>query len=188
MKKVHIIAGPNGSGKTTVGVELIKGYGLLFLNADDIAYNLAVDNFIDKVRIKAGKIFLKKIKDYVNKGESFVIETTLAGRYIEKVIKLLRKNDYRIVLDYVFVDSPEVAINRIKVRVRKGGHFILDEDVSRRFSRSKKNFWNIYKNMVDNWKLFYNGEDKFVQVAMGESDDYTVIDDESFDLFMEDLR
>lgn len=188
VKEVHIIAGPNGSGKTTVGVELIKGYGLPFLNADDIAYGLTTNGLIEKVRIKAGKIFLKSIEEYTNKSESFAVETTLAGKYISRVIESLKKNNYRIILNYIFVDNPEVAINRIKIRVHKGGHSILNEDVIRRFSRSKGNFWNIYKNMVDNWKLFYNGEDKFAQVAAGEGNDYTIIDDESFDLFMENLR
>ncbi|MEW6089117.1 MAG: zeta toxin family protein [bacterium] len=188
MKEIHIIAGPNGSGKTTVGVELIKGYGLPFLNADDIAYELSENGSVEKVRIKAGKIFLKEIKKYAGEGKSFAIETTLAGKYITRVIELLKKSGYKIILNYIFVDNPEIAINRIKIRVRKGGHFISNEDVIRRFSRSKKNFWNIYKKTADNWSLFYNGEDKFIQVATGEGENYKIVDDESFDLFKEDLK
>lgn len=89
---------------------------------------------------------------------------------------------------FIFVESPEVSIARIKERVKKGGHFVPDEDVRRRFDRGKKNFWQIYKNLADSWSLFYNSEGSFNQVAIGEKDDIFVIDQELFDKFEESLK
>lgn len=52
------------------------------------------------------------------------------------------------------------------MRVQNGGHSVPDEDVIRRFGRSRTNFWNIYKDKVDMWLLVYNGENTVFPVAM----------------------
>ncbi len=64
LKQAHIIAGPNGSGKTTFAREFIEETGLPFVNADDIAYKLAPDGKFEHVRIKAGKLFFHELREY----------------------------------------------------------------------------------------------------------------------------
>ena len=70
---------------------------------------------------------------------------------------------------FVFLATVEVAINRIKERVLQGGHSVPIDDIVRRFYRSKNNFWNIYKNMVDNWHLIYNSGENFEVIAIKDS-------------------
>ncbi len=186
-KVVYIVAGPNGSGKTTFAKNFIEEVRLPFLNADEIAIKLSPDH-IEKIRLLAGKIFFEKIKDYIVSNKSFVVETTLAGKYLVHIINELKKNDYRIELIYIFVESVEEAIYRVDIRVKKGGHSVPQEDIKRRFMRSKINFWDIYCHLVDGWNIFLNSKDEFLQVAAGNSDEIEIVDELSFSLFKEGIE
>ncbi|RLC48893.1 MAG: hypothetical protein DRH57_01315 [Candidatus Cloacimonadota bacterium] len=186
MKQVFIIAGPNGSGKTTLAKELLVQDDIEFVNADEIAREINPED-VESVRIKAGKSFLARIRELIKKNKPFMFESTLSGKYSKKLITKLRDAKFRVIIVFVFVDNPEIAINRIKVRINNDGHYISDKDVIRRFYRSKNNFWNIYKNMVDEWELFYNGEKEFLQVAIGKKEHYTITNEEFFNTFLRNL-
>ena len=166
-KTAYLIAGANGSGKTTLAKELLAGESLTFLNADEIAIKLCPKN-LESVRISAGKELFKQLDACVQKGKSFALETTLSGNLYVKVIEELKKKGYKTHLVYVFLDNPDMCIERIKTRVKEGGHYIPDKDVRRRYKRSFKNFWDIYKDIVDSWVLYYNGPERNVLVATGE--------------------
>lgn len=187
MKQVYIITGPNGSGKTILAEELIQELKLPFVNADEIALKLAPDGDIKKVRLQAGKLFLKELQKHISRDDSFVVETTLAGKYFIGIIERLKKRRYKIVLIYIFVENSQEAINRVKLRVAKGGHPVPAEDVIRRFGRSKRNFWNIYKDRVDEWRIYFSVEESFVLVAISEGKLYDVIDEKGFELFLDGL-
>ena len=67
-----------------------------------------------------------------------------------------------------------MAINRIKERIKRGGHSVPDDDVKRRFQRSGNNFLMIYRHLVDRWVMYYNGNERLIFVAEGLSDKITV--------------
>ena len=87
----------------------------------------------------------------------------------------------------MFVSSPETCIARIAARVKNGGHFIPDDDVRRRYSRSKLNFLKMYAPIVDYWTLFYNGESQMDMVARKDIDNHlTVFSESLYRLFKEE--
>ena len=185
-KRAVIAAGANGVGKTTFALQFMAEHDFEFLNADEIAKELSAENPSEK-KISAGKIFFKKLNETVTQGKSLLLESTLSGRYLQQHFGIWRANGYQIQIVFIFVESPEVSIARIKERVKKGGHFVPDEDVRRRFDRGKKNFWQIYKNLADNWALVYNSEESFQHVAFGEQNDFLITDEHLFELFIGEL-
>ena len=94
-KLIYIIAGANGTGKTTLVKELLQDLDLKFLNADELALSIDPNNAM-KARIKAGKLFLKRLSELLRYGSSFALETTLAGLTIAHIIKTARKRDYEL--------------------------------------------------------------------------------------------
>lgn len=186
-KKLYIIAGANGSGKSTLASELLPEEKLKFINADEIAKEICPKN-IESVRISAGKETYKRLNLFFENNISFAIETTLSGNNYVKTIEKAKKLDYNIILIYSFVETPEICINRIKARVLNGGHNIPDEDVKRRFYRSKSNFWSKYKNIVDEWAIFFNGESKFIQVAKSDNKDIEILSEVLYNEFIEGIE
>ena len=186
-KEIVIIAGGNGVWKTTFARAFLQHYDYEFLNADEIAKGLSAENPTER-KISAGKLFFRKLHESVGQNKSLLIESTLSGRYLQKFIESLQTKDYRISIIFLFVESLEILIERIAERVKKGGHFVPDEDVRRRFVRGKQNFWEVYKNLVDSWNLFYNMNDSFGKIAAGEQDKTVVINEYLFRKFLESIK
>lgn len=69
----------------------------------------------------------------------------------------------------------------------KGGHFVPDEDVRRRFERGKKNFWKLYRDLATRWSLIYNSGDTFQEVAFGQKDNLVIADEILFQMFVNGL-
>ena len=187
MKEIIIIAGANGVGKTTFARAFLREYDYEFLNADEIAKSLSAKNPQSR-KISAGKLFFQKLKSAVTDNKSLLIESTLAGRYLQKFLANLNRENYQITIIFLFADSPEILIERIAERAKKGGHFVPDEDVKRRLTRGKENFWRIYKDLADSWSLFYNMNDDFKKIAAGEDNKIVLIDEELFREFLESVR
>ncbi len=181
-KEIVIIAGANGVGKTTFARAFLREYDYEFLNADEIAKSLSAENPQEK-KISAGKLFFQKLNETIENNKSLLIESTLSGRYLIKFLRNLRSENYKVQIIFLFADSPEILIERIAERVKKGGHFVPDEDVRRRFVRGKQNFWEIYKYLADEWFLYYNMEDNFQMIATGEKEKTVVIDENLFERF-----
>ena len=187
-KKIFfVIAGANGSGKSTIANELLKEEKLEYINADDIAKKLSPAD-LSKVKITAGKEVFKRISNCFENGLSLAVETTLSGNNYINILKEARDCGYEIVLIYTFVDNAQMCIERIKSRVRNGGHPVPDEDVIRRYERSKFNFWNKYKELSDKWLLYYNGNESYIFVAQKGSDaKVEILNENLYTLFRETL-
>lgn len=83
----------------------------------------------------------------------------------------------------MYLANAAVCVERIAIRVEKGGHKVPVEDITRRFSRSLSNFWNIYQELSDKWYLFYNSDDSFEEVARNIDQEQFVLDEELFSNF-----
>jgi predicted ABC-type ATPase len=122
MKKLYIIAGCNGAGKTTASFtilpEMLKCNE--FVNADEIAKGLSPFN-TNSVAIQSGRLMLKRIDKLITDGVDFAFETTLATRSYVNTIRKAKENGYFVTVLYFWLNSPELAIERVKIRVKEGG-------------------------------------------------------------------
>ncbi len=148
-KKIVIIAGPNGVGKTTFAEEFLPHEAECpdFINADLIANGLAPFEPA-KAAIQAGKIMLQQIELKVSTGQSFAFETTLSGTNYARHIPRWKKAGYHIKLFFLSLPSADIAVARVKSRVKQGGHDIPEPVIRRRFDAGIKNFNTIYKSLV----------------------------------------
>ena len=183
VKVLYIIAGANGSGKSTLAKVLLKEKQLEFLNADEIAREIAPDA-IDSVPITAGKEYFKRLAAFFKEEKSFAVESTLSGNNILRIIKQARKQNYKIILVYSFLKNSLNCIERVKTRVQNGGHNVPEEDIIRRYYKSIINFWDKYRILADEWNLFYNGYNYApVIVARGNKNECAIINKELQEIF-----
>jgi predicted ABC-type ATPase len=143
---VIILAGPNGAGKTTISQKLLSATPKIphFVNADTIARGLSAFHSED-LALKAGRIMLDHLHELADQREDFAFETTLASRTFAPWIAELKKTGYKFHLFFVYVPSAEVSIQRVKDRVRRGGHDIPEDTIRRRYQRGLENFFKLYK-------------------------------------------
>ncbi|HIJ67026.1 MAG TPA: Zeta toxin family protein, partial [Planctomycetes bacterium] len=136
-KRVYIIAGPNGSGKTTFATKFLPKFARCpnFVNADLIAQGLSPFS-PGAAAIKAGKLVLEQIHQFASKGVDFSFETTLAGKLYVNLFKSLKAKGYKISLFFLWIPNTGLAVSRIKNRVAQGGHHVPTQDVLHRFDRS----------------------------------------------------
>lgn len=188
-KAVYIIAGPNGSGKTTFAKLFLPDYVNCpnFVNADLIAQGLAP--FEPRAAaIKAGKLVLQQIHEYAKRGVDFAFETTLSGKSYVNLLTDLKEKGYALHLFFLWLPSAELAIARIKERVQEGGHYVPVEDVRRRFVRGVNNFFTLYEFLFDSWMLFDNSKAKPVLIAKRRNGHKEVINDVLFAAAQRSLR
>ena len=156
-KKIVIIAGPNGVGKTTFAREFLPNESgcPIFINADLIAAGLSPFQ-PELVSIKAGRLMLEEIYEYSRHGTSFAFETTLAGRTYVRMIPNWQAEGYHVKLFFLTLPSAEMAIARVAERVKQGGHNVPEDVIRRRFSAGRTNFDLLYRDIVDSWALYNN--------------------------------
>lgn len=161
MPHIIIIAGPNGAGKTTAAPGLLdKTLNINhFVNADTIAVGLSA--FApEKAAIQAGRAMLERIHYLADQKENFAFETTLASRTFAPWIEKLKKEGYVFHLTFLLLNNPDLAVSRVKERVRLGGHNVPEETIRRRFMSGIKNFFQLYKPMADSWQVYDNTDIK----------------------------
>lgn len=87
-------------------------------------------------------------------GKMNPFETTRSGKGYVKKIKEWKNQGYEIIIYFLKLPSAEFAIERVKLRVAKGGHNVPVQDVKRRYERSWHNFSELYKPLADSWVIF----------------------------------
>jgi len=153
-----MIAGPNGSGKSTIAEGVVRDrFGVdWFLNADTIARGFAPWKPA-LASVAAGRSMLMQLNHLIDAGESVAIETTLSGstyaRYLQR-----RLDRYETWLFFVYVDAPDLSVDRVAHRVATGGHDIPEADIRRRFDRSLRSFFSKYRHLVDGWEMSNNSD------------------------------
>jgi predicted ABC-type ATPase len=155
--QLYIISGCNGAGKTTASYSVLPQVLQCqeFVNADEIARGLSPFN-PESVSFEAGKLMLQRIDVLLNQKATFAIETTLATRSYKGLVERAHAEGYEVSLLFFWLESPEVAEERVARRVREGGHNIPKDVIHRRYWLGINNLFHIFMPIVDNWALYDN--------------------------------
>jgi predicted ABC-type ATPase len=182
--QVAVLAGINGVGKSSSAEPILRiGMGMpVFVNPDTIARGLnAFDP--ESEAIKAGRVVLEHLRELATARRSFAFETTLAGRTYASWLSELRRSGYDVHLFYFWLKNPDLAIERVGIRVRSGGHHIPPETIRRRYSRSVRNFLELFRPIVTTWQVYDNGNGRPRLIALNNSFFDTILDHETWERF-----
>ncbi|MEW6609769.1 MAG: zeta toxin family protein [bacterium] len=185
---IYIIAGANGAGKTTFACEYLPRYvgKVDFVNADMIAHGLspfAPDRFV----IRAGRMVLQRIKELVSERKMFAIETTLSGRTYLSILQKMKRLGYRVYMYYLWIPNYQLGIERIKNRVREGGHSVPEYIVKRRFKKTLWNLFHVYFSVLDYLAIFDNSGMQPMIIYEKEGEYENIIDKNLFQHIKEEV-
>lgn len=163
---MYIISGCNGSGKTTASYTILPEILNCkeFVNADEIAKGLSPFQ-PEKIAVEAGKIMLGRIDELLESNKSFAFETTLAGKTHKNTILKAKSKEYTVTLIFFWLQTVELAKNRVHERVLKGGHNIETGVIERRYLAGIRNLFDIYIPVSDNALIFDNSESTHELIA-----------------------
>ncbi|MGP1613387.1 MAG: zeta toxin family protein [Catonella sp.] len=131
-----LFAGVNGAGKTSIYSATNFYENKNRVNPDEILVSIGGDWRNEKDQIRAGREAVRRINSFIEQGISFNQETTLTGQAILRNIQKAKEQGFSIELYYIGLNSPELAVERVKGRVSEGGHGIPEETIKRRYKAS----------------------------------------------------
>jgi predicted ABC-type ATPase len=183
-KTLTVIAGPNGSGKTTFSYihypDLIdKG---VFLNADLIAQEINPED-VNAIALLAGKKFLTELDQRIHQGSPILIETTLSGRSLLHKMSTAKQQGFRVKLIFLWIETADLCDFRVKLRVSLGGHNIPLDVIERRHARGLNNLQS-YLKTVDEYEIFQANGNPILIAHKNLNLPVTIIDKSLYNEFM----
>ena len=140
--QIHVLAGVNGAGKSSIVGAAIRDRGGEYYNPDEAAREIMGANpALGQTEANAaawdqGRRLLQRA---IEEGLDFTFETTLGGNTIPGMLAEAAKRGIEVHVFFVGLDSAEAHIERVRQRVRAGGHDIAEADIRRRYRHSRIN-------------------------------------------------
>lgn len=177
MPRCSILAGPNGAGKSTAAPHLVhQVLGIdEFVNADVIARGLAGQG-TSVVAIRAGRLMLERLRELAEQRVDFAFETNLASRSWAPFIRKLQADGYVVGLSFFALPTPEAALARVASRVLQGGHDVEEQIIRRRFESGRRLFLELYRDLVDDWRVFDGSQSPPARIATGRRGAPTLVE------------
>ncbi len=159
--RIYVLAGVNGAGKSSIGGAMIRASGSDYFNPDEAARTLIAANpGLEQVKANAaawrqGKRLLERA---IAERLDFAFETTLGGGTMTRLLAEAADAGFEVRIFYVGLADPELHLERVRGRVRAGGHDIPEADIRRRWRHSRMNLvrllpvlteLRVYDNSVD---------------------------------------
>ncbi|MDR1676410.1 MAG: zeta toxin family protein [Tannerella sp.] len=170
MPYLYIISGCNGAGKTTASYTILpEMLGCKeFVNSDEIAKGLSpfnADNIT--VAVEASRIMYRRIRELIAAQKTFALETTLASRSIVKLLQGAQERGYYVTLLYFWLNTPDLAVERVRNRVAAGGHNVTESTIRRRYEAGIHNLFELYLPICDFWMIADNSLSPLEVIAKG---------------------
>lgn len=170
--KLIVVAGPNGSGKTSLTISLSSHHWFSecrYINADNIAQKEYGDwNSLDAV-LKAAQQAQNEREDCLLNGRSFAFETVFSGLDKVDFIERAKSAGYFVRLFFVGTDSPKINASRVAQRVMEGGHDVPISKIISRYTKSIANCAKVIKS-VDRAYIYDNSVDDVYPSLMFRSE------------------
>lgn len=171
--QVIVLGGPNGAGKTTASAGVLKDLLQIgeFVNADTIAAGLA-GYAPERAAMAAGRIMIERLRELSQAHADFAFETTMASRSFAPFLRSLQADaGYEVTIVFMFLRSPELAIQRVRARVRRGGHSVPEDVIRRRYARGIQNFVRLYLPLATRFHVYDNSNMRRPKLAvLGDSE------------------
>ncbi|BFU95282.1 MAG: hypothetical protein NTNFB02_20040 [Nitrospira sp.] len=140
--RIHVLAGVNGAGKSSIGGAAVRQHGGEYFNPDEAARALRQKHpslTQTEVNGAAWRQGVRLLKRAIDEGLDFAFETTLGGNTITTLLRQAADQGIEVRMWYVGLSSLVLHIERVQARVRRGGHDIPEPDIHRRYEHSRLN-------------------------------------------------
>ena len=140
---------------------------LEYVNADPIALGLSGFDPAS-VALQAGRVMLNRLHELAEQRKTFAFETTLSAKHYAGWIKKLRNDGYDCQLMFLWLQSPDLAVQRVRERVNTGGHDVPEQVVRRRYAAGLRNFSKLYQPLANTWAVYDNSDSPSpIMIAQG---------------------
>ncbi len=179
-----IVAGPNGSGKTSATIQLLHNEwaeNSMYINPDNIAQEQFGDWNSPSAVLKAAELATKMRYDCLSQKKDFVFETVFSSDEKVRFVEQAKSEGFFIRIFFVCTENPEINVKRITRRYLNGGHEV---PISKIVSRYYKSLLNIGKviPLVDRVYVYDNSvEDQMPKLL------YRTVDGQLFKKYVEDI-
>jgi len=109
----------------------------------------------------------KRIRELIAARKTFALETTLASRSIAKLLQGAQDKGYYVTLLYFWLNTPDLAVERVKNRVAAGGHNVSETTIRRRYGTGIRNLFELYMPICDYWMITDNSLSPIEIIAKG---------------------
>ena len=158
---IHVLAGVNGAGKSSIGESEFRSEGLSVFNPDTIAQkirDLHPDISLTLANAHAWQIGKSLLEQTIAGGQDYRFETTLGGRTIAQLLEKAARSGHRLQVWFCGLASADLHIRRVRSRVAHGGHDIPVEKIRERWNRSRENLIRLLP-LIDHLRVYDNSSE-----------------------------
>jgi predicted ABC-type ATPase len=149
--KIYVLAGVNGSGKSSIGGAAIRAAGAAYFNPDEAAAKLRqLHPLLDQALANstAWQIGKQLLERAIAERKEFAFESTLGANTMTTLLITAAKAGFEVHIWYAGLDSPERNIARVRQRVSRGGHDIPEAAIRKRYETSRLNLIKLLPHVI----------------------------------------